>query len=105
MDWSNLLTWLPMAQYGGGVGGPGWGPGMMFYGYGHSWVGFAMMILFWGLIILGAVALIRWLSQGGRGGSPDSKGGSSALDILKERYARGELSKEEFENMKRDIAS
>lgn len=103
MDWSRFLDWLPCAQYGGGWNTPGWGPGMMVYGFGHSWVGYLMMILIWGVIILGAVALIRWLIQSGRGGSQAAPGGSSALEILKARYARGEISKEEFESMKKDI--
>jgi putative membrane protein len=42
---------------------------------------------------------IRWLVRQGRGSEPDA-----ALDILRQRYARGEISKEEFEAKKRDLS-
>lgn len=75
----------------------GWGWGM-----GFGWI---FMILFWALIILGVVALAKWLfsagnSRGGFGGS-----GKSALDILNERYARGEINPEQYEQMRRDLES
>ncbi|MCD6297037.1 MAG: SHOCT domain-containing protein, partial [Deltaproteobacteria bacterium] len=57
-----------------------------------------------GLMITGIVLLIRWLVQttGGRGQSGVGTG-SKAMDILDERYARGEITRDEFESMKRDI--
>ena len=57
------------------------------------------MLLFWGLVILGIVALAKWMFD--RSGEPPR--GKSALDILKERYARGEIDREEFEQRKRDL--
>ncbi|MBU0515903.1 MAG: SHOCT domain-containing protein [Proteobacteria bacterium] len=72
--------------------------------FGMGWLGWIMMIVFWGLIIAGLVVLIRWLLTSSR----QSGGGRSvgrALDILKERYARGEITKDEFESMKKDIQS
>lgn len=76
------------------------GPGMMG-GFGWGWSIF--MVLFWGLVIWGVVVLVRGLSQP-RG--PDSSSGrpESALELLKKRYARGEISKEEFEEKKKDLA-
>ena len=62
-----------------------WGIGMMF-----------MMLVFWGLIIVGLVLGIRWLVTQGRVSQSDT-----ALDILRQRYARGEIDKEEFEARKR----
>jgi len=59
-----------------------------------------MMLLFWGLVIVGLVAGIRWLL--GQGKRPAS---DSALEILRQRYARGEINKEEFEAKKRDLVS
>lgn len=73
--------------------------------WGWSLVGMLWMILFWGLIIGGIVLLVRWIADGaGRrrtdgGGAPEE----TPLDILKKRYARGEISKEEFERMKEDL--
>ena len=57
------------------------------------------MIIFWGLIILGLIFLIQWLV----GITKATKVEESALDILKKRYARGEINKEEFEQKKKDL--
>ena len=70
-------------------------------GYGWGWgMGFGMisMVLFWVLVILGIVVLVRWVGGSSASGTPPSK---SALDILNERYARGEIEKQEFEEKKR----
>ena len=69
-------------------------------GMGWGWIGLGMlhMLLFWVLVILGIVALTRWLA-----GGPGGDGPARASDILKARYARGEITKEQFEQMKRDI--
>jgi putative membrane protein len=65
-----------------------WGIGMMF-----------MMLVFWGLIVVGLVLGIRWLVTQGRESRSDP-----ALDILRQRYARGEIDKEDFEARKRDLS-
>jgi putative membrane protein len=53
------------------------------------------MILFWVLIILGVVYFIKMLLGGG---STEEKKSESAQEVLEKRFARGEMSKEEFEN-------
>jgi putative membrane protein len=53
------------------------------------------MILFWGLVIIGIVAIARWV-LGGRSWRTEPRE-RTALDILEERDARGEISREEFE--------
>ena len=71
------------------------------WGWGYGFFGWLMMLLFWALIIAGAVLVIRWLVDQTR--SP-ALGSETALDVLKRRYAKGEITKEQFEAMKRDLA-
>lgn len=77
---------------------------MGFGSMGLFGFGSIFMFLFWGLIIWAVFALMR---QGGCGHSGDSHnksdGEKSSLDTLKERYAKGEIAKEEFERIKKDI--
>ena len=90
-----------------GQGGPydGWqmGPGMMGYGWGMSWFGMIFMIAFWILLIIGLIFLIKWLIQTTSGKKEIYSGSNRALEILKERYAKGEIDKAEFETKKRDL--
>lgn len=72
----------------------------MMDGYGFGIMGFGMLILgfiFWILVFAGLVLLIKYLWEGGRGKGIED----SALEVLKKRYARGEISKEEFEEKKK----
>lgn len=78
------------------------GPGMMG-GWGMGWFGGIFMIIFWILIIVALVFLIKWLIQSTGRGKLEASGGR-ALDILKERYARGEINKAEFEEMRKDLS-
>ena len=82
----------------------GWhmGPGMMG-GWGMGWFGGIFMILFWIFILVGLVFVIKWLIQSTSKDRGSGQHGSRAIDILKERYARGELDKVQFEDMKRDL--
>ena len=71
---------------------------------GWGWMSFGMigMSLFWILLAVAIVALVRgtWRS----GPSIERPQEKTALDILRERYARGEIEKEEFAQKKRDLA-
>jgi len=78
------------------------GPGAMG-GWGMGWFGSIFMLIFWSLIIVGLVLLIKWLIQTTKKGPEAAHTGSRALEILKERYARGEIGKEEFEEKKKDL--
>jgi len=57
-----------------------------------------MMLVFWGLIIAAMVLGIRWLIRQG-----DRFRSDTALEILRQRYARGEINREEFEAKRRDL--
>lgn len=60
--------------------------------------GFVFMFLFWGFIIYVAVLLFKRTSL-----SDEKNGNGRAIQILKERYAKGEINKEQFEVMKKDL--
>ncbi len=80
----------------------GWGmmgPGMMA-GFGWMWLMPVFWIVFLGLIIWAIIALDRSSSES-RGS--DSSKAESALELLKRRYARGEIDKQEFEEKKKDL--
>lgn len=74
-----------------------WNLGQAPMGLSYS-LGWVSMILLWALLALGVVALIRYLVRSGK--DRESK---TPLDILKERYARGEIDKKEFEEMRGQI--
>lgn len=65
-----------------------------WFGPGFGWL---FMILVWVLVIAGVVALIKWLAW-----SP-ARRAETPLEILKMRYARGEISKKEYERMRREL--
>ena len=77
-------------------------PWMMNWGFGLWWLMPFVMIAFWIVVIVGIISLIRWLARSDRG--REIKSEETALDILKKRYAKGEISKEDFERMKKDIS-
>ena len=53
---------------------------------------------FWGIIIGGIVLLVRFIFR-----KPGSKSSEDSLEILKKRYVRGEIGKEQFETMRREL--
>ena len=74
----------------------------MMYGWEFmhwGWFGFILQIIFWIAIIL----LIVWLAKRITGFEFQSSQKDSALDILKKRYARGEIDKKEYEEKKKDL--
>ena len=74
-------------------------------GHGWGWIGVGMvhMLLFWALIILAIVALVRYLSGESSESSRETK--KAPLDILKERYARGKIEKLDYEEKRRELQS
>lgn len=94
-----MLPWSIRSAVLGQGGGYDWGMHPM-WGFGGMWgIGMMLfMLLFWGLVIAAIVLGIRWLISQGKQSPSDS-----ALEILRQRYARGEINKEEFEARKRDL--
>lgn len=91
-DTNDPIPWVQGQPYESGWGGHpmmwgAWGVGMML-----------MMVLFWVLIIVAVVLGIRWVLGQGKESRTDS-----ALEILRQRYARGEINKEEFESKRKDL--
>jgi len=77
---------------------------MSGYGYGMAGgFGWIFMVLWWVLIVIGIVALVKWVATSAPAGGRGSDG-SRALDILKERYARGEIDDQEYQKRKHDLA-
>ncbi|MDP3974710.1 MAG: SHOCT domain-containing protein [Candidatus Jorgensenbacteria bacterium] len=77
--------------------------GNWYGGWEWGWMGWIIMIVWWVIIIWFAIAAIRWLSERSRpeGGSRER----SPLDILKERYAKGELDQKEYEEKRKVLES
>jgi putative membrane protein len=77
-----------------------WSMHPMFWMWGAGGlVMLVMMLAFWGLVVAGIVVAIRWLARQGGGGH------DRALEILRERYARGEIDRQEFEARRRDLGA
>ncbi len=75
--------------------------------WGDVWYGWflgpVMMILFFALAVAIVVLIVRWLGGFGHNGNsmPSAPMRKHAMDILKERFARGEIDKDEFEEKRR----
>ncbi|NIS81644.1 MAG: hypothetical protein GTO14_15890 [Anaerolineales bacterium] len=71
---------------------------------GFGFLGMLLMLLFWGLLIAGAVWLIRSIFRGGS--KPGARGGNQDLgarEILDQRYANGEITREQYQLMSEDL--
>lgn len=72
---------------------------------GGAWpvmgLGWIFMVLVWVLVVVGIVALVRWLGMSS--GERRKEADKTALEILRERYARGEIERDEYEQKRRDL--
>lgn len=66
------------------------------WGMGFGWI---FMIIFWVLVILGVVYIVQTAIKSEK----ESEKKETPFDILKKRYAKGEISKEEYERMKEEL--
>jgi putative membrane protein len=81
---------------------------MHWWGWGYrgglgvmSWAGPVFMLALWVLIVVGIIFFIRFMVRAGRSGRWQE---NNVLEILKRRYARGEITKEEFEQKRKDLS-
>jgi putative membrane protein len=97
-----ILAALGLASFQAQAQGYTERPGYWHYdwGWGHMLFGSLMMILFWGGVTLLVVLAARWIGSGSTSQSA-LLASRSALDVLKERFARGEIDQAEFEQRKK----
>lgn len=88
---------FPVMNQGYGSRWHDWGMGDHMFGWG--WAMMLFMMLFWIAVFIGAIFFVRWIINQSRGQTDNT----SALETLKIRYAKGEISKEEFEEKKKDL--
>lgn len=81
----------------------GWSNMMGGLGSGIGWIGIILSFIFFIIIIIGITLLIVWLVKRTTHSGIEDKGGSKALEVLRERYAKGEITKEQYENIKKDL--
>jgi putative membrane protein len=100
---AGMMTFGGFGMMGSGMMG---GYGGMMGGYGHQFgfnpLGALMMLAYWGLVIGGIVLVIVWLA---RNAGKATASGETPLNILKTRYARGEITKEQFDAMRQDLVA
>ncbi len=65
-------------------------------------LGWIFMLLLWGFAVVGIICTVQWLLSRGKSEKEDMPH-QLPLDILKSRYARGEITAEKYEKMKRNL--
>ncbi|MCG6917960.1 MAG: SHOCT domain-containing protein [Deltaproteobacteria bacterium] len=83
-----------------------WGnmnPGMMNWGYGTNWLGTLIWLAILIAVVVAIIALVRWMTISNKGSSRTHHPSDSAMEILRRRYAKGEISKEQFTAMKHEL--
>jgi putative membrane protein len=101
-----LLGGTGMMGFGGmgpGMMGGYGGYGGMIGGYGFNPIAAILSLTFWALIISSIVLLVAWLARNANRGGLSIGSSESPLDILKTRYAKGEITKAQFDAIKRDL--
>lgn len=70
--------------------------------WGQHWMSGGFMWIFWIAVLIALFFFIKWVVQQKPG---DQRAGENAMGVLKKRYARGDIDKEEFEQKKKDLLS
>lgn len=98
---SGLASLIPAAQYGGGPGvGPGGGMGPGAGWGGHMYMPFGGL---WLVLLLVIGGLLVWMFLRGAARRGPARDDRTPLELLKERYARGEIDREAYLLIKRDL--
>jgi putative membrane protein len=81
------------------------GPGMMggLFGGGLGIIGMVLGFIFLAIIVTGIIILIIWIVKRTSSSGIEKDSSSNTLEILKQRYARGEITKREFDDIRKDI--
>ena len=97
-----LIVILPMLMWGlwGGSSMYGMGGGMIGYGWGFTPL---LSFFFLVLLVVGAYYLLKEVTGTESASTPGQ--GETALEILKERYARGEITRDDYQKMKDELES
>lgn len=94
-----LILFSPLTVSAHYDGGDFYGHHMNMGGFGFFGGGI-FMLLFWILVIIGIIYLVKFMADSNKSKEKESGG---TVEILKQRYAKGDISKEEFEKMKKDL--
>ena len=76
---------------------------MMNWGYGTNWLGTLIWLAILIAVVVAIIALVRWMTISNKGSSRTHHPSDSAMEILRRRYAKGEISKEQFTAMKHEL--
>ncbi len=81
------------------------GPGMMggFFGGGLGIIGIVLGFIFLAIIVTGIIILIIWIVKRTSSSGIEKDSSSNTLEILKQRYVRGEITKREFDDIGKDL--
>ena len=97
MGWMMPAAGLRFGRPGFGAGFEGWrGPWVLLIG-----LGILLRIAFWGIVVGGVVLLLRALGRSRRQAGAQRPHEDSALELLRRRYAAGEITEAQFEEMRR----
>ncbi len=88
----------------GMMGGYGMMGGFGAQGFGFNPLAAILSLVFWALIIAGIVILVVWLVRNAGRTGLSAPSSDPAMEILKSRFAKGEITKEQFEEMRRTLA-
>lgn len=73
--------------------------------FGLAWLGLLVRLIVWGVIIGGVILVVAWLVNTMRQPVAVATFRETPLDILKMRYAKGEITKEQYDQLRQDLSS